>query len=144
MLSFKGKGIHHEEYALCMLFKEKIKEGHPLKFLGGVILKTASSPFDHTTYFRLDGEVLGALSLRNEKFVEMEVPFEKARPKNCPKYLGEAWCHFGGCVKYTLSRFTDGSVSGSLMGLGCLAFGPECALTIGGGCFIGALIVSDW
>jgi hypothetical protein len=46
---------------------------------------------------------------------------------------------FGECVRSALNRFTDGSTFGSIMGLGCIAFGPQCAAGIAIGCGLQAL-----
>ena len=50
------------------------------------------------------------------------------------------WGSWGECVGTGLNAMTDGSVEGSVMGLLCIAFGPECA--IGGA--LGCAVVATW
>lgn len=44
------------------------------------------------------------------------------------------WNRWGGCVGTVLRKMTDGSVGGSIAGLACIAFGPQCAAGVGLGC----------
>jgi hypothetical protein len=48
------------------------------------------------------------------------------------------WSRWGDCVGASLNKMTDGSVEGSIYGLACIAFGPECAIGVGLGCAAGA------
>ena len=50
------------------------------------------------------------------------------------------WSDWGECVGVNLNTMTNGSVGGSIYGLACIAFGPECAAGVAIGCAIGATI----
>ena len=44
------------------------------------------------------------------------------------------WSRWSKCIGISLSKMTDGSVEGSVYGIICLAFGPECAAGLTLGC----------
>lgn len=47
-------------------------------------------------------------------------------------------CRFGNCTKSVFDAFTDGTAGNAVVGLLCVAFGPECAGSVGVVCAIAA------
>lgn len=103
--------------------------------LGLPFLIRLSSNVSQTTvyYFTVNLEELGRLKVERGVLIEFGFGFEQHG--NALRRPG-FWNNWTNCVNRTLNRFTDGSTFGAVMGLGCIAFGPECAAGISIGCAI--------
>ncbi len=106
------------------------------KLIGGGLFIQISKKGNQTivTYDSESLETIGSLTVENGVIIGGEVSFQTP-----PNTGGSTERKFGECVRSTLNRFTDGSTFGSIMGLGCMAFGVECAAGIAVGCAIQAL-----
>lgn len=89
------------------------------------------------TYYNLNEELLGSITV-TDGIITDSYGFDDVNI-NLRNDGQKGWFDdWGECVGVNLNTMTDGSVGGSIYGLACIAFGPECAAGIAIGCAIGA------
>ncbi|WP_420149543.1 hypothetical protein [Spirosoma sp.] len=131
-----------DNYTLAEMFNYTDPNNHT--FTGErLILKIVNSgAYDYTYYFSYNGKRLGVMTSQStgsgHQFVSFSPDFTD--DPDSPAFAGKYGSNWGKCVAKTLNTFVSGSTIGALTGLGCMAFGAECAVTIGLACAAGAAI----
>ena len=95
-------------------------------------------------YYTTNNELLGNFTAKNGIIIESN--FNSIFDANNKSKVFSWWETWADCVGVVLDSFTDGTVSGALGGITCLAAGPECAAGVAIGCGIAADVEEyrDW
>lgn len=85
-------------------------------------------------YFNLEGEVIAELSVKDGVILNQTGIFDDKN--TATGRFSDRWAK---CVKANADRMTDGSISGGVYLLSCMAFGAQCAAGIAAGCAAAAI-----
>lgn len=84
-------------------------------------------------YYNLNEEIIGGFAVNQGIITHSFGNINETNKKSTLTNRGW-WSTWGDCVGSSLTKMTDGSVEGSIWGLACIAFGPECAAGTALGC----------
>jgi hypothetical protein len=89
----------------------------------------------YVKYYNLNKEVIGGLTVHDGIITDAYgIITNSTKSSNSLSKVNGWWSDWGDCVGASLTKMTDGSVKGSVWGLACIAFGPECAAGTALGC----------
>lgn len=92
-------------------------------------------------YYNLNYEEIGGVTVDNGIVTNAYGFFNDENLSGRSSQMRGWWDTWGDCIGYNLDTMTDGSVEGSIFGLACIAFGPECAAGLAIGCAVAASIL---
>ncbi|GAB4044605.1 hypothetical protein [Spirosoma litoris] len=129
--------MNGQTYHLCELY-DNHNTSAPFAIGESILIKIGSGS---TSYYDMYGQRLGVMSHSTTSsgttFSGFAADFSDP---NSAAYNSKYFGNWGRCVGKTLATMAGGTVIGSLTALGCMAFGPECAVTIGLSCAAAATI----
>jgi hypothetical protein len=98
---------------------------------GGMFIKITEDGNKRTaSYYTTELSDIGSVTVENGIIIDAKGSYANLADGRTTGW----WSEWGNCVGTAFNTMTNGSVAGSVVGVGCVIFGPECGAGVAVGC----------